>query len=97
MNPIQAIAGTIAKTIQDALTSAAAQGAQALQKMNLGDDSDQDDDSQIDGPAEASNTLLDSELARIQAMLAQAASGQQNNANSHGANGGGQSFGGMRA
>jgi len=84
MNPIQAIVGTIAKTIQDALSGAAAQSAQASQMMNLKAGASLDDDDESGGPAQASNTLIDREMARIQAMLAQASGGQQGSTSSNG-------------
>ena len=79
MMPIQAIAGVLSKILQNAMSGAGAQGMQASQGMDLNavdDDADQDDDSQAGSPAQASNTLMARELARIQAMLAQASGGQ---------------------
>lgn len=78
MMPIQAIAGFLSRILQNAMSGTGAQGTQASQGMDLnalGDD-DQEEGSQPGSPAQASNTLMTRELARIQAMLAQASGGQ---------------------
>lgn len=100
MGAIKAIVDTLATAVKSIVDTAT--GAQGDKKMNLGgcpdgsSGADQDDPSGM--AAQASNTLMDRELARMQGMqmqqMAQNMANQQNGNN--GGNAAGQSIGGIR-
>lgn len=97
---VDAVASTIKNTIEGVSQAAGSAGKMDLkgttdgicQAMGLAGD---DAGNQSASAAQASNTLMERELARMQGMLAQNNANQQNSGN--GGNGDAQSFGGMRA